>query len=322
MAEGDDGDGHHLGRQAERGRPARRRRGRAASSASSRGRGRGRPAAGSAPPGRPRRPWPCGRSAGCRRTPRRARARRRRRPWRRGRRRAGRRARGVAPRAPWRRPPTGAPSARRWRRAARRRARRRRRRAGCSPRWARGWPRSGSARRWRRRRRRGGTTGRPAGCAPRRRSRAGSRARSRRPMVPTAGRRAGPGADWAPPRRPRYLWRCTGPGPVPAMRNGGGIDGGGGQEADGGRRCRIARRRAQGDHRAADRQVQGGRGAGAGAAFRRRPAQHEPDLPQPRGGPAGRLRQHPGAADVALRHGVLGQVRRRSSRRTRRPATR
>ena len=31
--------------------------------------------------------------------------------------------------------------------------------------------------------------------------------------------RAGPAparADWAPPRRPRYLGRCPGPGPVPA----------------------------------------------------------------------------------------------------------
>ena len=32
-------------------------------------------------------------------------------------------------------------------------------------------------------------------------------------------------------RRPRYLWRCTGPGPVPAMTVWWGIDGGGGQEA-------------------------------------------------------------------------------------------
>ena len=101
-----------------------------------------------------------------------------------------------------------------------------------------------------------------------------------------------------------------------------GDDGGGGQEADGGRRCRIARRGAQGDHRPADRQVQGGRGAGTGAALRRRRAEHEPDLPQPRRGQGGRLRRHPGPADLALRHGVLGQVRRRCSRPTRRRATR
>lgn len=39
-------------------------------------------------------------------------------------------------------------------------------------------------------------------------------------------------ADWAGSGRPRYLWRCTGPGPVPAMTTWWGIDGGGGREAD------------------------------------------------------------------------------------------
>src|ERR1700722_7244000 len=48
------------------------------------------------------------------------------------------------------------------------------------------------------------------------------------PMARAAPR----GADWAPPKRPRYLGRCIGPGSVPAIRHGGGIDGGGGQEAE------------------------------------------------------------------------------------------
>ena len=42
----------------------------------------------------------------------------------------------------------------------------------------------------------------------------------------------------------------------------------------------------------------------------------------PEAATAGRLRQHPGAADLALRHGVLRQVRRDAAERTRPPATR
>ena len=174
VAERDHGHRHDLGRQAQQFAPARRRRGRAAWSGSSRGRARGRRAAGSAPPGRPRRPSPWRRSAGCRRTRRRAPGRPATppmAPWSTSRRKAGeRRCSSSALAPPSQSRAVSSPMAAR---SARRRARRRTRRAGCSPRSARGSPRSGCGPRWRRRRRRGGRTGRPAGCAPRRRSRAG-----------------------------------------------------------------------------------------------------------------------------------------------------
>ena len=200
-----------------------------------------------------------GRSAGCRRTRPRAPGRRRCRPWPRGRRRAGRRGRDAAPRAPGRRPATA--------------------RAVSSPIVARrrvahddedeGLAVLGA----RRVRRRGQDAGdrlvvhvvgeerprRPLGehhleevgigvGHGGRWYRAGVRDR------PTAG---GLGAVRTAPL-PLALHRpAAGARHDDVVRN----DGGGGQEADGGRRCRIARRGAQGDHRAADRHVQGGRGA-------------------------------------------------------------
>src|SRR5580693_3079716 len=72
----------------------------------------------------------------------------------------------------------------------------------------------------------------------------------------------------------RYLWRCTGDRSVPAMTTWIRKTAEGDKEVDGGRRRRIARRATQGDHRAADRQGQGGRGAGPGEPLRRSGPEH------------------------------------------------
>ena len=55
----------------------------------------------------------------------------------------------------------------------------------------------------------------------------------------------------------------------------------------------------------------------ADAVLSTSPIYHDPEAAK-----AGRLRQHPGAADVALRHGVLRQVRRAPAGGRARPATR
>src|ERR1700733_978347 len=146
--------------------------------------------------------------------------------------------------------------------------------------------------------------------------------RPRRVMVPSAGRRrrisdlvrtgsgrigsdragvgpaaaAGSGAasdapvGWGLVLWSRYFVPCAGDGPVSVMitrrdwtawiKQAAEGD----KEADGGRRRRINRRHAEGDHRAADRQLQGGRGARAGEPLRRGRREHQPDLSQPRGG--------------------------------------